>query len=110
EGAFATRVQPAELATQLHAALGHQARIERCVVVGCQVQVDRLQPVETVAAGQFDLRVQQARAPTVVDREHQPRDVQHRYLADPHGRLMGHADAFGGVDVDALGAQFPGAL
>ena len=105
--ATTARVQPAELATKLHAALGHDPRGQGGVVVRREVEVDRLPPVEAVAAGHADRRPQQTGAAPVVDREHQPRDVQHRYLADAHRRVAGDAQAFGGIDVDALRAQLP---
>ena len=43
----------------------------------------------------------------VVDRELDPRHVQHRHLADVDGRAAGDAPAFLAVHVDAVGTQFP---
>ena len=46
----------------------------------------------------------------VVDRELEPRHVQHRDLADADGRVVRGAEARIGIDVDALRAQFPVAV
>src|SRR3546814_2034863 len=59
----------------------------RSVVVRREVDVDRLAPVEAVAVGLADVRVEQAGHAPVVDRELEPRYVQHRHLAHADGRI-----------------------
>ncbi len=108
--AAALRIQPAEFAAEHDATLAHVTRVERGIVVRREVQVDRLAPVEAIAAGNGDRGVQQAGAAALIDRKHQPRDVQHRHLADAQGRIVRNAHAFFGIDVDAPGAQLPHAL
>src|SRR3546814_14170823 len=79
------------------------------VVVRREVDVDRLAPVEAVAAGLADVRVEQAGHAPVVARELEPRYVQHRHLAHADGRTARGADARVGVDGDPGGPPIPGA-
>src|SRR3546814_1157670 len=80
------------------------------VVVRRVVDVDRLAPVEAFAAGLADVRVEQAGHAPVVDRELEPRYVQHRHLAHADGRIARGAEARVGVYVDPGGTQLPVAV
>ena len=108
--AAALRIQPPELAAQQHAAFGHEARGQGGVVIGGEVEVDRLPVVEPVAPAQSDRGVQQSGATAVIGGERDPRDVKHRHLADPDGGVAGRAHAAFGIDVDPLRTQFPRTL
>ena len=108
--ALAALHQVAELRAELEAARGHDPRRQGGIVVRCQVQVDRLPPVETVAAGIGDRGEQQAGAPAFVGGEHEPGHVQHRDLADPQGGAACDREALVRVDVDLARAQLPLAL
>src|SRR3546814_15579203 len=72
--------------TLFRSALGHEPGFQGHGVVRREVDVDRLAPVEAVAAGLADVRVEQAGHAPVVDRELEPRYVQHRHLAHEIGR------------------------
>lgn len=103
-------VQVAEFAVEHDPAIGHHPWGQGQVVVGRQVQVDRLLVVEAIAPGHAHRRVQQAGLATVVDRELEPGHVQERDIAHPQHRVAGHAEALVAVHVDLLRAQFPHAL
>ena len=110
-GAFhdagAILVQVAELSPEHEPACAHQPGAEGQVVVGRQVQVDRLAQVEAVAAGIGDRREQQAGAAAFVGRKHEPRQVDHRHLADPQRGATRDRHAFLGIHIDAPRADFP---
>ena len=107
QGAAAGFGQVAEFAAQQEPAPGHDPRAQGHVVVGRQVEVDRLLPVEAVAAVVADGRVQQAGLAAVVDGELEPGHIQHRDLAQVQGGSLGGAEPFLHIDVDLARAQFP---
>ncbi len=107
ELATAARHQVAELAGQHRAALAVDARIQRGVVVRCQIQVVRRADLETGAAGVADGRIQEAALAPVIGREGEIRQVQERHVAQSHGGVARHAHAGGLVDGDRFGAELP---
>ncbi|MNV35932.1 hypothetical protein D3C71_1273930 [compost metagenome] len=103
----AAAIEIAELIVQHQPALAHVARGEGVVVIRCQVEIDRLRVVEAVAAGHAQLRVQQTGLAPVVDRELEPRRVEHRHLADAQHRVAGGAEAGLVVHFDLRRDQLP---
>ncbi|KPW92747.1 Uncharacterized protein ALO79_06598 [Pseudomonas syringae pv. castaneae] len=105
--AFAAFGQVAELAFHQQAAVGHVTRVQRGVVVRCQVEVVRSNECETVIAACRNGRRQEAGLATVVDREVDIRRVQNRYVLDPQGNVGRCTKAGGRVQRDVVAFERP---
>ncbi|MNV17067.1 hypothetical protein D3C71_1078480 [compost metagenome] len=105
---FAGLGQVAELAFHQHATLAHVARVQRCIVVRCQVEVVRRDQHEAGIAAGADGRRQETRLATVVDREIDVRRVQDRNVLDPQRHVGRRTETGGRVQGDVVALELPG--
>ena len=99
--------QVAELTADLQAALGHDPRRDRRVVVRREVEVVGQRDVEAARARLPDDRYQEARLALAGQRELDPGRVEDRHAHEVESRIVGDADLLPGVDLDRLAAQEP---
>ena len=108
ELAFAGFGEVAEFAFHQQAAFGHVLRVQRGVVVRCQVEVVRRHQRKASLAAGAEARRQEAGLTTVVDREIDVRGVQDRDVLDPQRRVGGSTETGGRVQRDVVALELPG--
>ena len=108
ELAFAGLGQVAELAFHQQAALGHVARVQRGIVVGCQVEVVRGHEHKAGVGAAAEGRRQETGLAAIVDREIDVRGVEHRNVLDPQRHVGGRTETGGRVQRDVVALELPG--
>ena len=99
--------QVTEFASQLHAALGQHARVQRGVVVGRKVEVVGHQKVEAAAFGGANGGPQHAGLACVVEREIHPRRIQDGHTEKVQRGVARDTDVAGLVDVEVAHLEVP---
>ena len=99
--------QVAELSAELQAALAHDARRDRRVVVGREVEVVRQREFDAARARRSRGRHQEAALALVRQRELEPRRVEDRRAEEAHRRVAGGADHALRVEVELRRLQVP---
>ena len=99
--------QVAALAAELHAALRHEARRDRGVVVGGEIEVVGLRVLEAANAGQARRRRQEPGLALVRQRKLEPRRIQHRRAEEIDCRVAPGADHPRLVDLELAQPEVP---
>jgi hypothetical protein len=99
--------QVAELTAELQAALGHDPRRDRRVVVRREVEVVGQRELDAARARRSCRRHEEATLALVGERELEPRRVEDRCAEEAHGRVMRGADHPVRVEVELVRLQVP---
>ena len=91
-------------------ALLNVARPVERVVVGREVKVDGLSDVDAAAAVTAQVRKQEPRFASGIDREAHPWQIKHGYPGNPELRTPGLTFAAIRVDLDLVGVKHPGGV
>ena len=105
---FAGRGQVTEFAFHQQPVLAHVARVQRGIVVRCQVEVIRCDQHEAGIAAGADGRRQEAGLATVVDREIDVWRVQNRNVFDPQRHVGRGTETGGRIQGDVVAPKLPG--
>ena len=99
--------QVAELTFHQQTAFAHKARVQRGIVVRCQVEVIRRDQHQAGLAVAADRWRQEARLATIIDREIDVRGVEDRYVFDPQCCVGRGTETGGRVQGDVITLDFP---
>ncbi len=108
ELSFAGLGQVAELAFHQQTALGHVARVQRGIVVRCQVEVVRGHERKAGVGAAAEGRRQETGLTAIVDREIDVRGVEDRDVFDPQRHVGRRTEAGGRVQRDVVALELPG--
>src|SRR3990167_4757736 len=108
ELAFAALGQVTELTFHKQTAVGHISRVERGIVIRCQVEVVRGLQAQAIVAGAAEARRQEAGLAAIVDREIDIGGVEHRNVLHPQGHVGRGAETGSRVQGDVVALQVPG--
>ena len=105
---FAGLGQVAELAFHQQATLGHVTRVQRGIVVGCQVEVVRSHEHKAGVGAAAERRRQETGLTAIVDREVDVRGVEDRDVFNPQRHVGRRTETGSRVERDVVALELPG--